>query len=281
MSARALRWGWALVAVAPFAGLVVASLAFRWTWPDLLPSEWWWQARQHARLPLGWDYLLAPASRALPALATSALLASAATLVGLMVAWPAARVVAHERFRGRELVELLTLAPLLIPELAIALGLAVTALRSGLGGTWWGVALAHVVLMLPYLVRTLTAVEQQLDRDVIDAARVHGAGSWQVFWYLRLPLLAGGVMAAALFGFLVSVHTVILTVLVGQGRVETTAVQLFARLGGGAVLDAVSAALALLLTLPALLLLLVLDGVLRGRRELRSVHPNGQSPLRR
>ena len=265
-----LRWGWAAVATLPFAALLIASLAFRWTWPELLPSEWWWEARARVRLPIGWDYLLGPASRALPALATSAALATGATLVGLALAWPAARVLAHKRFRGRDVVEVALLSPLLVPELAIALGLAVGAVQLGLAGSVWGVGLAHLVPVLPYLVRTLTAVEQSLDRDVVDAARVHGAGAWAVFRHLRLPLLAPGVAAAALFAFLVSAHTVVLTVLIGQGRVETTALQLFARLGGGAALDAVSAGLALLLTLPALALLTVLDRLTRGRSDLAS-----------
>ena len=269
----AWRWGWALVATLPFAALVIASLAFRWTWPDPWPDTWWWQARQAARLPIGWDYVVSPASRALPALATTVTLAAAVTLLGLAVAWPAARVLAHERFRGRAAVEVLLLAPLVVPELAVALGLAVGAVQLGLAGTWWGVLAAHVVPTLPYLVRTLTAVEQSFDRDVADAARVHGADAWAVFWYLRLPLLAPGVAAATLFAFLVSAHLVVLTVLVGQGRVETTAVQLFARLGGGAALDPVSAALALLLTLPGVVLLVVLDGVLRRRVDLRGTVP--------
>ncbi len=276
MSDRCARWWrgvWALSATLPFAALIVASLAFRWNWPDLLPSVWWWQARATARMPIGWDYLVAPASRALPALATSAGLATAVTLIGLAVAWPAARVLAHERFRGRGAVELLLLAPLLVPELALALGLAVTAVHLGVAGSPWGVLAAHVVPTLPYLVRTLSAVEQGFDRDLADAARVHGAGSWAVFWHLRLPLLAPGVAAAALFAFLVSTHLVVLTVLVGQGRVETTAVQLFARLGGGAALDPISAALALLLTVPGVLLLALLDGLLRRRVDLRGATP--------
>jgi len=271
--ARAWRWGWALVATLPFVALVVASLAFRWTWPDLLPTQWWWEARQTARLPIGWDYVASTASRALPALLTSVTIAMAVTALGLAVAWPAARVLAHERFRGRQAVELVLLAPLVVPELAVALGLAVSAVQLGVAGTWWGVVAAHVVPTLPYLVRTLAAVEQGFDRDLADAARVHGADAWAVFWYLRLPLLAPGVAAAALFAFLLSAHLVVLTVLVGQGRVETTAVQLFARLGGGAALDPVSAALALLLTLPGVLLLVLLDGVLRRRVDLRGAVP--------
>jgi len=271
--ARAWRWGWALVATLPFAALVVASLAFRWSWPDLLPTEWWWEARRTVRLPIGWDYVASSASRALPALLTSVTVATAVTALGLAVAWPAARVIAHERFRGRQAVELALLAPLVVPELAVALGLAVSAVQLGVAGTWWGVVAAHVVPTLPYLVRTLAAVEQGFDRDLADAARVHGADAWAVFWYLRLPLLAPGVAAAALFAFLLSTHLVVLTVLVGQGRVETTAVQLFARLGGGAALDPVSAALALLLTLPGVLLLVLLDGVLRRRVDLRGAVP--------
>lgn len=265
---RWLLWGAAVLAAGPFAALVVASFAFRWTWPDLLPDAWWWDARAGARLPIGWDYLASPASRALQGVLTSAGIAALVTLVGLALAWPAARVLAHERFGGKAWVEGAFLAPLLVPELAVGLGLAAWATRSGAAGSAWGVALAHLVPVLPYLVRTLTAVERSFDRDLADAARVHGADAWQVFRHLRLPLLASGVAAAALFAFLVSVHVVVLTVLVGQGRVETTAVQLFARLGGGGLLDPVSAGLALLLTLPAGALLLALEAVLRRRAPL-------------
>lgn len=258
----------AAVASLPFVALAVAAFAFRWAWPDLLPSEWWWSARERARLPIGWDYLASPASRALEGLATSAVLAAAVTAVGLALAWPAARVLAHERFRGRALVEGAFLTPLLVPELAIGLGLAAWATQVAVVGTPWGVALAHLVPVLPYLVRTLTAVERGFDRDLADAARVHGATAWEVFRYLRLPLLAPGVAAATLFAFLVSVHVVVLTVLIGQGRVETTAVQLFARLGGGGLLDPITAGLALVLTFPALVLLLVLEAALRRRTPL-------------
>ncbi len=255
-------------AVVPFVALGVAAFAFRWGWPDLLPSEWWWSAREGARLPIGWDYLASPASRALEGLATSALMAAVVTLVGLALAWPAARVLAHERFRGRALVEGAFLAPLLVPELAIGLGLAAWATQVGAAGTLWGVGLVHLVPVLPYLVRTLTAVERGFDRDLADAARVHGATAWEVAWYLRLPLLGPGVAAATLFAFLVSVHVVVLTVLIGQGRVETTAVQLFARLGGGGLLDPITAGLALLLTFPGLVLVLVLEAALRRRTPL-------------
>jgi putative spermidine/putrescine transport system permease protein len=269
----ALRRSAALLATLPFVALVIASVAFRWTWPDLLPSTWWWEARGSARLPIGWDYLVSPASRALPALATTAAIAALVSAFGLIVAWPAARVLAHERFRGKAAVETLLLAPLLVPELAIALGLASAAVTVGIAGTWWGVLAAHVVPTLPYLVRTLAAVESTFDRDLADAARVHGASAWDVLRYLRLPLLAPGIAAAALFAFLVSAHVVVLTVLVGQGRVETTATQLFARLGGGGALDPITAGLALLMTLPGLVLLVVLEGVLRRRIDVRGAAP--------
>ncbi|MBA2665723.1 MAG: ABC transporter permease subunit [Trueperaceae bacterium] len=268
----------AALAALPFAALVIASLAFRWTWPDLLPSTWWWEARGEARLPIGWDYVASPAARAWVGLATTATIAGAVTVVGLAIAWPAARVLAHERFRGKAVVETLLLAPLLVPELAIALGLATVAVQVGVAGSWWGVLLAHVVPVLPYLVRTLAAVEVGFDRDLADAARVHGASAWDVLRYLRLPLLAPGVAASALFAFLVSAHVVVVTVLVGQGRVETTATQLFARLGGGGALDPITAAFALLMTLPGLVALVILQRVLRSQTDVAAVSRLARDP---
>lgn len=61
----------------------------------------------------------------------------------------AARVLAVDRLRGRGIVEGAFLAPLLVPVLAIGLGLAAWATQVGAAGTLWGVGLAHLVPVLP------------------------------------------------------------------------------------------------------------------------------------
>ena len=52
-----------LAVLGPFVPLVIASFAFRWSWPSLLPTAWWIKARATARLPLAWDYVFSTYSQ--------------------------------------------------------------------------------------------------------------------------------------------------------------------------------------------------------------------------
>lgn len=47
----------------PFIPLIIQSFAFRWAWPDMLPSTWWLEQREKSLLPMAWDYVLSPYSR--------------------------------------------------------------------------------------------------------------------------------------------------------------------------------------------------------------------------
>ena len=44
----------------PFLPLIIQSFAFKWVWPDLMPSRWWLEQRQNTIFPLAWDYVLSP-----------------------------------------------------------------------------------------------------------------------------------------------------------------------------------------------------------------------------
>ena len=49
----------------PFIPLIIQSFAFRWAWPDLLPSTWWLEQREKSMLPLAWKPRSTPCSSAL------------------------------------------------------------------------------------------------------------------------------------------------------------------------------------------------------------------------
>ena len=259
------------VTLGPFVPLVIASFAFRWVWPDLLPSEWWWQVRGELRRPVAWDYLFTPASGVLEALYTTFLIALLATLLAALLALPAARALATRDFRGKTAVELFLLTPLIIPELAVGLGILVLFLRLGLAGSLLGVVLAHLIPTLPYMTRILTSSFQTLDTELESQARTLGATPVQVFWRVTLPLLAPGLVAGMLFSFLVSSNVFLLTFFVGRGSVETLPTLLFSQLSGGGVLDPVAAGLALLTSLPGIILLLFAERFLSENVLLRGV----------
>ncbi|MBL8593702.1 MAG: ABC transporter permease subunit [Devosia sp.] len=240
----------------PLAALVMQSLAFRWNWPDLLPSQWWLDRRDSSRFPIGWDYVFSPHSRLAEATANTILIASGATALCLALCWPAAHALSAPDFRGKLLAELMFSSPLFVPETAIAVAFLALSMQLGLGGSVVGVILAHTVAQVPYVLRILVATFQRHGRDSEEQAAILGAPRRQIFFEITLPLVAPGVAAACLFAFLVSSSVFTLTFFLGQGQVITLPTILIAKLSGG-TLDASSAGLALLSLLPGAIALIL------------------------
>ena len=242
--------------VGPFAPLVIQSFAFQWDWTNVLPSEWWFTARERARLPQGWDYVLSPYSRLLEATINTVVIGLIVMVLCLVICLPAARVLARERFRGKNAFEFFLSLPLIVPEAAIGIALLMIFIRLGLAGSYPGIIIAHLIPTIPYMIRMLTAVYQGLGREFEEQAYILGASRWQTLRMVTLPMLMPGVVAGCLFTFLVSTNVFLLTFFLGQGRIITLPTLLFAKISGG-TLDASAAGLTLLVSLPGIVLLVI------------------------
>lgn len=240
----------------PFIPLIIQSFAFRWAWPDLLPSTWWLEQRDRAMMPLAWDYVLSPYSRVWEATINTVLIGSIVTVICLAICLPAARVLAREKFRGKSAFEFFLSLPLIVPEAAIGIALLMMFIRLGLAGSYVGIIIAHLIPTIPYMVRMLTSVYQGLGRDFEEQAMILGANRWQVLRLVTLPMLLPGVVAGALFTFLVSTNIFLLTFFLGQGQIVTLPTLLFSKIAGG-TLDASAAGITLIVTLPGIILLII------------------------
>jgi putative spermidine/putrescine transport system permease protein len=248
-----------VVVLGPFIPLLIASFAFRWTWPDLLPSSWWWEARKTARLPLAWDYVFSSVSRVGEATFNTIIIALSVTVLCLLISLPAASVLARETFRGKSLLEFFLLTPLIVPDIAVGLGILIIFIQLGLAGSYLGLITVHLIPTLPYMVRVLTAVFQGLSKDYEEQARVLGANPFKTFWYVTLPMIFPGVIAGSLFAFLISSNLFLLTFFVGRGQIETLPTLLFSKVSGGGTLDPVGAGIAIIVSLPGIILLLLIE----------------------
>lgn len=229
----------------PLLPLTIWAFSRRWLFPAVLPTEWGLRA---------WRYLLDPSTRVLAAFVNSLSVALAVTVLSVVIALPAARVLGLKRFRGKTLVEFLILAPTVVPAFAAAMGIQVLFIRYGLADTRLGVILAHLIPTLPYAVLILAGIFANYDVDYEGQARVLGAGSWTIFWRVTLPAIWPGVVVAALFAFLISWSQYLLTLLIGGGQVITLPVLLLAFANSGDY--AVTAALSLVFMAPVVLALL-------------------------
>ncbi len=243
----------------PFLPLVVASFSFRWHWPDLLPGAWLWDARGTTPFPVGWDYLFSPISGLGPAFLNTMTIGVATSLLAAFIALPAAYTLARHRFRGKEAVEFFLLVPVIVPQIAVGIGMLLLFIRLGIARTYTGIVLAHLVPTLPYSVRILTSVFQNLDPDYEEQARTLGASRMQAFRRVVLPMVLPGLVTALLFGFLISANVFLLTFLISGGRLETLPTMLFQFIESGAPLDATTAGLVLIVSAPGLVFLVLSD----------------------
>lgn len=247
MSARSRRLLWLVVVVVwavPFVPLLIWPFAGSWLYPAPLPTIWGDRA---------WSYLASPGARVGQALFNSLSLALVVAFAAVALGLPAGRALALGRFRGRGLAHMVFLLPAIVPPQAAAFGLHATFLRAGLVDHWLGVALAHLVPVLPYVVITLVGVFANYDVSFEQQARMLGAGPWLRFRAVTLPLILPGLLVAGLYAFLISWSQVLVTLLIGGGTVTTLPMLLLAFVASGD--HALAAALSLVLLIPAFVVL--------------------------
>ncbi len=254
---RAARWlppVLLLVAVlAPVVPLALSVFAGPYPYPSLLPSEVSLRGVQR---------LTDPRSQIPRALATSLLLALTVAVLACLIGLPAGRAIGLHRFRGRRVVQFLLLAPVVVPALAVTLGLQVVMIRVGLADTVAGVILVQLMPAVPYAATLLGGAFANLDLEYEQQARALGASPSRVLLHVTLPLVRPALVATAVFAFLISWTEYVLTLLVGGGQVTTLPLLLFAAIGSSDT--TVASALALLVVLPPLVLVLGVTRALTG-----------------
>jgi putative spermidine/putrescine transport system permease protein len=223
---------------APIAMLIVRALAESWRFPQIWPEA-----------VLVSSALVVPASgRLVSALATSLGLAGLTGFLGAILGFTLARTSAHSNSRYRQLTVAAAFFIVIAPPIALGVGLQVTLLALGVGGTFVGVLLAHLVPATGYLTLFAAGVFASLDRSFEDEARTLGASPWQVLSRVLVPLLARRFGEALMLGALVSWAQLALTLVVGGGLVRTLPLELLSLIQSGN--DRVAAVAALLLSAP-------------------------------
>lgn len=132
----------------------------------------------------------------------------------LVLALPLAYWLVFSAWRGKFLVEAFVALPLVLPPTVLGFYMLLAlGPRGPLGRLWlaWfghtlaftfaGLVVASVVYSLPFAVQPLVAAFTTVDRGLLDASAVLGAGRWRSFWLVVLPLSVPGVLAAVVLSF--------------------------------------------------------------------------------
>ena len=151
-----------------------------------------------------WAFLTSPTF--LPAYLFSFKLAGAATLVSVLLGTAAAVVLARVPGRIVRALRAAFVLPLVLPGVVLGLALYVFFATSGIGlaRSFTGLLIGHVLVTLPLVVATVTAVLVDFDLSLEEAARSLGADAATAFLRVTLPIVSPAIGAGALFAFIVS-----------------------------------------------------------------------------
>lgn len=245
----------ALFLVAPAAFLVPLSLSDGTTFQFPPPG---WSLRWYENLVTdpGWlDAIVVSLKVALGAMALAVVIGTSATF-------------ALFRFspRMRALGSTVLISPLVIPNILIALAMYTTFLKLDLAGSLLGLILANTCLTVPYVIIAVSARLHGYQRSLTSAALSLGATPFAVFRTVTLPLILPGVMAGALFAFVVAFDELVIALLL-QGRdTKTLSVTMF-----NAVIEVtdptISAASTVLVVIVSVVVLGVQLGWIRGKER--------------
>jgi putative thiamine transport system permease protein len=152
---------------------------------------------------------------------TTASIATAATLLAILLALACLENEQRRRLRPGQGALWLLYLPLLVPQIAFLFGAQLILVRLDLDGSYLAVAWAHLLFVLPYVFLSLADPWRSLDPRFARIAAGLGASPLRIFLRVKLPMLLRPVLVALAVGFAVSVGQYLPTVFAGAGRVAT------------------------------------------------------------
>ena len=145
------------------------------------------------------------------ALKNSVLIAIIATLIATALGTFMALSLVRYRFRGRGSVDFFVFLPLATPEVVLGAALLALFLQAGTNTGFATIVIAHAMFTISYVVVTVKARLEGMDRHIEEAAMDLGATEWATFRKITLPMIAPGVGAAALLAAAISIDDYVIT----------------------------------------------------------------------
>lgn len=154
-------------------------------------------------------------------------LAALSSTLAIALAVPAALAIARYRFPGREAITALFMSPLMVPHVVLGIAFLRFFSQIGLSGSFAGLVLSHVIVILPFALRLVLAASYGIDRRIEHAAISLGADTLTVFRRVTLPLILPGVVSGWLLAAINSFDEVTMTVFIASPATTTLPVRMF------------------------------------------------------
>jgi len=201
----------------PWASLAAVVLAVVWTVPtlglfissfrpaqDINRSGWWTVFTNPSFTLENYQTVLASdsSSSLAPYIINSIVITIPAVLIPLLIASLAAYGFAWMNFKGKNILFVAVFALQIVPIQVTLIPLLTIYADINIAGTFWAIWLSHTMFALPLAVFLLHNFMKEIPAELIEAARVDGAGHVTIFFRLMLPILKPALAAFGIFQFL-------------------------------------------------------------------------------
>jgi putative spermidine/putrescine transport system permease protein len=148
------------------------------------------------------------------------------TALALVLGTMTAIAVVRGRFSGREAIATFAVSPLMMPGLVVGVAMLQAFRSVGFRDAWMSLVLAHVIITLPFVVRTLLAALERFDFTLIDAARTLGLSYPMAVLKVLTPGLAPAFLTSGLFAFLASMDNYPISIFLTDARNKTLPIKM-------------------------------------------------------
>jgi len=210
-------------------------------------------------LSLKWYAAVLASSTWVDSLKLSLVIGTMVTVFALLCGVPAALALRAREGWVSVALQTFFMSPLMLPTIII--GLAVLQFYQSISARPSAVTVAagQALIAMPYVIRLVLGSLSGLDPNLERAACILGANPWTTFRRVTFPLIRQGIVAGALFSFIVSLDDVNIALFLSDIHTTPLPVQLFSYIEQNA--DPLGAAVASLLVLLALALIVVCDRI--------------------
>ncbi len=244
-------------------GIAIFSLAVL-TLPTLIVVTASFSSAQTLRFPppgfsLQWYLALFNYPELWTAATTSFQVALWTTVLCVLLGVAAALAMSGSRARWVSAMDALVMSPLALPGIAVGLGMLTFFSIMGVRLSLTTLIISHVVICIPYVIRTTLASLTQLGSALREASTVLGAGPIYTFFHVTLPLIKQGVITGSFMAFLSSFDNITVSLFLSDARTEVLPIRMWSMIEND--LDVRAAAISGLLILGTALMMIVMERV--------------------
>jgi ABC-type spermidine/putrescine transport system permease subunit II len=167
---------------------------------------------------------------------------------------------------GARSLTALAIAPFLLPQIILAIGLYSILAKLGLTASYIGVILGHAIVATPLVFITVSAALRSYDSTFEMAAMTLGANGWKSFWFVTFPMIRLGVLAGGIFAFSFSFDEIIIALFLTNTQTTTLPKQLYSELRYN-MTPTIAAASTVIIVISLLLLTAIALVERRARRQ--------------